>query len=119
MAAFKAFLCELFKKYHILHLKTDVLLLADDVENFRNTCLTYHDLDHSKYLRSPGMAWEAMLFKTGVNLDLITVLEVLGMIEKESGAVFGSWVLRNTVKPTINTPRLCSEQAVKLNPIHR
>ena len=59
-------------EYHDLHLKTDILLLTDVFENFRKTCLTYYKLDPLHYISSPGLAWDAMLKMTGINLELIT-----------------------------------------------
>ena len=100
---FKALRCELFKDYHLVYLKTDVLLLADILVMFRTTCLTDYELDPSNYLRSPRMAWDAILYKTGVKLDLITDLEMLGMIEKENVDACASWVASGMTLPTITT----------------
>ena len=69
-------------EYHDLYLKTDVNLLADVFENFRNTCLSYYKLDPCHYFSSPGLAWDAMLKMTGVYLDLITDIDQQLFIEK-------------------------------------
>ncbi|XP_021373260.1 uncharacterized protein LOC110463193 [Mizuhopecten yessoensis] len=58
-------------QYHDLYLKTDVLLLADVFENFRNMCLDYYGLDAAHFYTSPGLAWSAALKMTGVRLELI------------------------------------------------
>ena len=39
--------------YHDLHLKTDILLLADVFENFIDICLEYSGLGHCHYFSSP------------------------------------------------------------------
>ena len=58
--------------YHDLYLKSDILLLADVFENFRNTCLQYYKLDPCRYYTSPGLSWDAMLKMTDINLELMT-----------------------------------------------
>ena len=57
-------------EYHDLYLKSDILLLADVFENFREACLEYYGLDPAHYVTSPGLAWDAMLRMTGTNLEL-------------------------------------------------
>ena len=69
-------------EYHDLYLKTDILLLTDVFENFRKTCLTYYKLDPLHYITSPGLAWDAMLKMTGINLKLITDIDMQLFIEK-------------------------------------
>ena len=42
-------------EYHDLHLKSDVLLLADVFENFRKTRMQSYKLDPCYYFKSPGL----------------------------------------------------------------
>ena len=53
-------------------MKTDVTLLADVFENFRNLCQEQYGLDPAHYYTSPGLSWDALLKKTGVELELFT-----------------------------------------------
>ena len=48
-------------KYHDLYVKSDVALLADVFENFRNKCLDINKLDHAYYLSAPGLSWHSCL----------------------------------------------------------
>ena len=74
--------CGSFKDYMLLYLKTDVLLLADVFSSFRDTCITYYKLDPANYLSAPALAWDAMLLKTGIELDQITDIRMLDFVEK-------------------------------------
>ena len=50
-------------EYHDPYLKTDVILLANVFEAFRDTCLQYYKLDPAHFYISPGLAWKACLQK--------------------------------------------------------
>ena len=71
-----------FKEYLELYNITDVLLLADVFENFRDICLKNYGLDPVYYYTAPGLAWDACLKMTGVNLELLSNIDMLLMIEK-------------------------------------
>ena len=64
------------REYHDLYLKSDILPLADVFENFRKTCLSNYGLDPPRYVTSKGLAWDAMLKMTKINLDLITDIDM-------------------------------------------
>ena len=68
--------------YHHLYLKTDVLLLAAAFEKFINTCLDYYRLDPSRYFRSPGLSWDAMLKMIQIELELISGINMYFFVEK-------------------------------------
>ena len=71
-----------FKEYHELYNITDVLLLADVFENFRNICLKIYGLDPVYYFTAPGLAWDACLKITGIDLELLSDVNMLLMFEK-------------------------------------
>ena len=70
------------KEYHELYNITDVLLLADVFENFRNLCLKIYKLDPVYYFTAPGLAWDACLKMTNIQLELLSDVNMLLMFEK-------------------------------------
>ena len=70
------------KDYLELYNECDVLLLADIFENFRDVCLKNYGLDPVYYYTAPGLAWDAMLKMTKINLELLSNIDMLLMIEK-------------------------------------
>ena len=69
-------------EYHVLYLKSDILLLSDVFENFRKTCQQYYKLDPCHYFTSPGLSWDAMLKMTGIKLELMNEIDMFQFIEK-------------------------------------
>ena len=57
------------------------MLLAALSENFRQSCLENYELDPAHFVSLPGLAWQACLKKTNVELELITDYDMLLMIE--------------------------------------
>ena len=68
--------------YHNLYKETDVLLLADVFENFRNLCLENYKLDPAHFYTAPGLAWDAALKITKVKLELLSDIDMFSMVEK-------------------------------------
>ena len=77
----ETFGCESMGDYHDLYLKTDVLLLADIMTEFRRVCKEVYGLDALHYYTAPGLAWDAMLKLTKVKLDLISDPDMYFMVE--------------------------------------
>ena len=77
----KEFNIESTKDYHNLYNLSDVLLLADIFENFRNICMNHYGLDPAWYFSAPGLAWDAALKITKVQLELLNDPDMLLMIE--------------------------------------
>jgi len=70
-----------FKEYHDFYVKTDVLLLADCFEAFRQAMLRAHGLDCLHFPFFPSLSFQMTLKMTQVELDLITDPDMFLMIE--------------------------------------
>ena len=68
--------------YHDLYLRTDVVLLANVYEAFRDTCLRHYKLDPAHFYTSPGLAWRTCLKHTGIRLELLTNPDMILMFER-------------------------------------
>ena len=78
----ETFGCKTLGDYSDLYCRIDVLLLADVFETFRRTCQEQYGLDPAHYYTSPGLSWDALLKKTGVELELLTDYDQHLFIEK-------------------------------------
>ena len=67
--------------YHDHYLLSDVLLLADVMDNFRNTIIDEHKLDCLHFYTLPSLAWTSAMKFTAAKLDLITDPDAYLMIE--------------------------------------
>ena len=74
--------CKTLEDYSNLYCRTDVLLLEDVFETFRKMCLRQYGLDPAHYSNSPGLSWDALLKKTGVERELLTDYDQHLFIEK-------------------------------------
>ena len=50
-------------EYHDLYLKSNTLFLADVFENFKKISLEIYQLDSTKFISAPALAWQAALKK--------------------------------------------------------
>ena len=79
---FKKFNINNLGEYHDLYVRSDTLLLADIFENFRQSCLKTYELDPAHFVSLPGLAWQACLKKTNVELELLMDYDMLLMVEE-------------------------------------
>ena len=75
------FRCKTMRDYHDLYLKTDVLLLADVMENYRDVCIKNYGLDPLWYYMAPGLLWDAVLKISEMKLELLTNPDMYLMVE--------------------------------------
>ena len=57
-------------------------MLADIFKNFRQSCLKSYELDPAHFVFLPGLAWQACLKKTNIELELLTHYDMLLMVEE-------------------------------------
>ena len=69
-------------EYHDLYLRSDVTTLTNVFEGFRKVCFEIYKLDPVKFISAPDLGWQAALKKIQVELDLITDIDMLSIIEK-------------------------------------
>ena len=79
---FKRFELENLGQYHDLYVQSDTLLLADVFENFRYMCIKKYELDPAHFLSLPGLAFQACLKKTNIELELLTDYDMPLMAEE-------------------------------------
>ena len=79
---FKRFKLENLGDYQDLYVQSDTLLLADVFNNFRDMCIKEYELDPAHFLSLPGLAWQACLKKTNIELELLTDYDMLLMVEE-------------------------------------
>lgn len=81
-SVWKEFNIQNMLEYTDIYLKTDVLLLADVFENFRNTSLNLYGLDPAHYFTTAMLSWDAMLKYTGERIELLTDIDMLMFVER-------------------------------------
>ncbi|GBM49731.1 hypothetical protein AVEN_175950-1 [Araneus ventricosus] len=69
-------------EYSDLYVKSDVLILADVFEKFRDVCLKAYKLHPAWYFTTPGLSWDAMLKLAKVRLEQLVDYDMILMLEK-------------------------------------
>ena len=64
-----------------LYLMKDVLLLCSIFEAFRETLLKSHSLDPAHYFTVSSFAWDSMLYCTQIELELLSDMDQILMVE--------------------------------------
>ena len=78
----KEFNCKTFRDYHNIYNVSDVLILADVFENFRDVCNENYGIDPAHHYTAPGLAWDAALKMTKIELELLSDYDMLLIIQK-------------------------------------
>ena len=81
-AIWRRFNCRNLKDFLLIYLRQDVTLLADLIQKFRQTCLEHFQLDCCFYLTLPSLSFDAMLKQTGVEIQLISNLNMILFLER-------------------------------------
>ena len=70
------------EEYRDLYVQSDTAQLADTFEQFRTLCLKEYKLDPAYFCTTPGLAFEACLKMSKVELELLTDIDMVLMFEK-------------------------------------
>ena len=79
--AWNTFKYKNFLDYHNIYLISDVLLLADIWDNFRNVCYKIYGFDCCYYYTASSLSWDAMLKITKIELELLIDIEKYLFVE--------------------------------------
>eukprot|EP01059_Diplonema_ambulator_P031566 TRINITY_DN5842_c0_g1_i4.p1 TRINITY_DN5842_c0_g1~~TRINITY_DN5842_c0_g1_i4.p1 ORF type:complete len:1309 (+),score=273.92 TRINITY_DN5842_c0_g1_i4:385-4311(+) len=83
-----------FRHYHDAYLLADIYGLADVLNEFSSNMYKHYTLDPIQSITSPGLAFTAMLKKTGVELDLLSDNDMYMYFERQKRGGFTCAVKR-------------------------
>ena len=81
LSVYRSFSCNNLGEYLDVYLQADVLILACVFENFRSFSLKYYRLDPCHYFSVPGLSLDAMFRMTGVELELLTDIDMINFFQ--------------------------------------
>ena len=89
--AFEEFKFKNLGEYYDLYLGSNMLPLTEVFENFRSIYLEINEVDPARFISASGLAWQVALKKTVIELDLLTDINMLLMVEKSFiGGIFNA-----------------------------
>ena len=95
MGVYNDFKCRHLGDYHDVCLQTDVLILGDIFQKFREVCMQVYNLDPAHFYSTPNLSWDAILITTGAKLELLQDIDQLLFFEKGNrGGINGLGDLR-------------------------
>ncbi|KMQ83424.1 hypothetical protein RF55_20086 [Lasius niger] len=74
--------CKTLGDYQNIYVTTDVVLLADIFQNFRRLSIEFYNIDPAHCYTAPGLAWQAALKMSEVELELLTDPDMYLFVEK-------------------------------------
>ena len=96
LGVYNDFKCRNLGDYHDVYLRTDVLILGDFFQKFREACMQVYNLDPAHFYSAPNLSCDAMLITTGVKLELLQDIDQLLFFEKGiRGGINGLGALRH------------------------
>ena len=87
------------------------------LENFREICLNYYQLDPAHFYTAPGLSWAACLKMTKVELELLTDVDMHLFIEE--GLRGGISVICNRYSKANNKYLLVTRRGIEIYHISR
>lgn len=82
LKVYKDLNCENLKDYLLFYLSSDVILMVDVIEKFRQESMEIYKLDPLCYFTLPGYSFDSMFKYTGVELELLTDINMLLFVER-------------------------------------
>ncbi len=98
------FNCKTMGDYMEVYLKTDVLLLTDVMEHFRETVMLDHRIEVLRHVSLPGLSWSAMLLLTANNPHKLELLKDPNFFLKFENAIRGGICQISHRLSTANNP---------------
>ena len=72
----KSFGCKNLGEFLEIYLESEVLILADVFENFRDNCLKSYHLDPANFVSGPSLSYHALLLMSNVVFEPVPTLEM-------------------------------------------